>query len=73
MNLWIEIDSDTPFETGDVITHENEIVSSHDGDRGVFNKYHKIIFRPIKNDVLKVERKIIADKLIKFAEKILHN
>ena len=71
MKVWIEIDSETPFNEGDVISSKNEIVDFHDGDRGTFKQYRKLILRPVENDIAYAARKLIADKLHEFANDIL--
>jgi len=59
MKVWIEIESQTPFKVGDAIADENEIVASHDGDRGTFNKYRKLILRPVENYIAYIGGKIL--------------
>jgi len=71
MKVWIEIDSNTTFKVGDVIAESNVVVDEHDGDRGRFSKYHKLILRPVENDTSYIVRKLIAEKLHKFANDIV--
>ena len=67
MRVFMEIDSKTPFKVGDIIAKKNEIVSSHDGDRGTFNDYKELVLRPVENDV-KATLRLISDRLLKFSD-----
>lgn len=71
MKVWIEIDSTTPFKVGDVIADKNEIVASHDGDRGIFREYRRLLLRPVENDSIYAMRKLISEKPQIFANNIL--
>jgi hypothetical protein len=67
MRVFMEIDSETQFKVGDIIAKKNEIVSSHDGNRGTFNDYKRLVLRPVENDV-KATLKLISDRLCKFSD-----
>ena len=70
MNVWVEIDSRTVFEIGDVIANNNERVQHCDGDRASFKPYGKLILRPVNGGALQLIRKQIATKLYRLANEL---
>ena len=74
MQLYIQIDSNTVFKSGDIVADKNEVCASCDGDRSSFRSHPKMVLRPVAADEAIMQQKaMLASKLRAMADSLCPN